>query len=139
MATETLDEMALRRETFVPGTPVMLADGQEWHLRCPVLHFEPHESDSGFRACVTLDPGDDFQQLVDAWHGTFNDEGEASGVDIVGTELKIGQRLLLANYDLTPKQVASLLHFAYDPDRNPTASAIRTAVMEVAMGNGPKP
>lgn len=124
-----LDEQALRRETFVPGVPVVLADGQEWSLRKPVVRFVPADNEAGFERCLSLDGSDTFEAVAAAY-----ENAEAAG-DVIRGELSLGKAVLLANYDLTPPQVASLLKFGYDDD-DAEGQRLRKDVVGVATGLG---
>ena len=136
-----LDEARLRRADFVPGSAVVLADGQEWQLRRPVVRFLPDDSTgSGFQSCLILgDDRDEFHALVKARDALFGGGATAPILKLAGPELKIGRAMLAANYDLTADQVRTLLQFAYDAEQDPVGAGIRDAVMEVAEGLGPKP
>lgn len=137
-----LNEVEKRRPDFVPGTPVVLADGQAWSLRRPRVWFIVDDGNaSGWRACLELDDGDDYQSLLDALYGAraiYND-GADDGSVIIRSQLNLGRRLLLANYDLTPEEVGRILRYAYDSSANPEGCRIRDEVMAVAEGHGPKP
>lgn len=133
-----LDETAHRRPDFVPGEPVKLADGQEWQLRRPLVSFEPYDSDEGFRVCLSLEDDDTFQEMLDTREAAF-DKDKADWADsLIGIEIAIAKRLLLANYDLDSKAVGRLIKLAYTPESNPRAYMIREAIMDVAEGRGPK-
>lgn len=128
-----LDETSLRRPDFAGGTPVRLADGRDWTLPRPRVRFVPDDGPTGFATCLALAGADDYQALLDAAAAA------EAGPDVIRTELALGRRLLLANYDLTPGQVADLLQFGYDEAADPEAAALREAVTGVAFGRGPKP
>lgn len=140
---ELLKELELRRPDFRPGTAVVLGDGQEWHLRRPLIWFVPHDKNpSGFRMCLEVEPDDDYQALMDSlYKGTegLDEGGPENNQKFIRAELAIAQRLLLANYALTPQQVARLIRFSYDREGNPEGARIREDVMAVAEGLGPKP
>ena len=127
-----LDEKALRRPEFVPGSPVVLADGQRWELRRPIVRFVPADNANGFETRLKLDDDGTFARQLAAM------EAAETGLASVVAQLAIGRTLLVANYDLTDSQVGDLLQFGYD-DSDPAGVAIRDAVMDVVWGNGPKP
>jgi hypothetical protein len=136
---EKLDERALRREDFVPGSPVVLADGQEWELRCPLLRFSRDNSHpSGFMVRLTMAGVDRFAELMERRKKVIEAEADLKVSDIVGIELEVAELLLTANYDLTPEQAADLLLFSYDDEADPEGCAIRDGCMDVAEGRGKK-
>lgn len=129
-----LDEKASRRPEFVEGVPIILADGQPWHLRKPLVRFVPSDtSESGFTLCLTLAGDDGFTALAAKRDAVFA-EGDATIGDIAGIELALGRALLRANYDLSATQVASLIQFSYDREADPDGWGIRDQVMDVVMG-----
>ena len=132
MTSLKIDEMSARRPDFVPGEPVLLADGQEWQLRRPVVEFAPADNDAGFTVHLTLDDDGSFGAALDAIEAM---DDTASMSALVVLELKVARMVLLANYDLTPVQVGTLLRFGYDGGR---AAKLREDVMDVVWGRGPK-
>jgi hypothetical protein len=137
--TTRLDESAHRRADFTTGRAVTLADGQEWQLRKPIVRFAPDDAaECGFQVRLSL-PGDrTFADLSRRRESLFGPDGRATIGELAAAELAMGRLLLLANYDLTPDEVASLLQFSYDDD-DPDGVELREAVMRVAEGRGPKP
>jgi hypothetical protein len=130
-----LDEQSLRRPNFVPGVPVFLGDGQQWELRKPLVRFVPDDnSPTGFATVLTIADDGTFQGLIDKHRISHESDGEKDVDVFIATELAIGRALLLANYDLTPPQVALLLQFGYDKENDPEGVAIRSDVMAVARG-----
>ena len=132
MTSLKIDEISARRPDFVPGEPVLLADGQEWQLRRPVVEFAPADNDAGFTVHLTLDDDGSFGAALDAIEAM---DDTASMSALVVLELKVARMVLLANYDLTPVQVGTLLRFGYDGGR---AAKLREDVMDVVWGRGPK-
>jgi hypothetical protein len=140
MSRTSLDEKALRRPDFVPGSPVTLADGQIWFLRRPVMRFVPNDDhESGFDVRLSLDGDTLYNDLMARRVAAFGETGFADLASLVPVELAIGKLLLLVNYDLTPAQLADLLQFGYDADEDPEGMAIRDDVIAVAQGRGKKP
>lgn len=134
-----LDEASLRREDFVPGSPVTLADGQTWFLRRPVMRFVPDDThESGFQVRLTLAGDSKYNDLMKRREAVFSTATSTAVVDIAGVELAIGRLLLLSNYDIDPAHLPSLLQFGYDADSDPEGAALRDEVMDVAMGYGKK-
>lgn len=130
--------LALRRPDFVPGTPVLLLDGQEWQLRRPLVWFEPSDTDFGFRVSLTPDPaGDDFQALMERRDALFDKQEQPTTAAVAAVDLTIAWRMLAANYDLSAKQAGRLLQFSYDLE-NELGCGLRRAVLDVAWGNGPR-
>lgn len=136
---EKLNEEALRREDFVEGTPVVLADGQAWSLRRPMVRFRPsNTSTSGFRSVIRLTGQDDYQSLIDAYRTLFEGEGSVRVDEMARLELAIGRALLLGNYEIAEEQLGELLEFGYDEESDPEGNRIREEVMACAFGQGPK-
>lgn len=130
-----IDEKAARRPTWVDGTPVVMADNQEWTLPRPVVVFVPAETDLGFEIRARL--GDD------GTFGTFSKALETAegGNAFVKAALAAGKYLLLLNYDLTADQVADLLQFNFS-DESSDGYRVMEGVLAVVRGQGeslPKP
>ncbi len=89
-----LDENHLRRPDFVEGEPVVLADGQTWQLRRPIVRFVPAETEAGFAVCLSLNN--------DATYGSHYRRYEAvePGQPVIAESLALARAVLLANYDL---------------------------------------
>lgn len=131
-----LNETDLRRPDFVPGTSVTLADGQSWSLRRPARRFLPDDSPEGFRTILVIPGNDRYATALRQREELFGAQGtnEVQVGQLVGIELALGMTILLANYDLTAEQAASLLEFGYDEQADPVGLALRDAVMAVAYG-----
>ena len=127
-----LDELAKRRPGFVEGVSVVLADGQAWQLRRPLVRFAPADNEMGFEVCMSLDGNDGYAALIAA------NEAAAEGVEVIRTELALARAVLVANYDLTGPEVGTLLRFSWNP-KDLEGSRIRDEVMNTAMGRDPKP
>lgn len=124
-----LDELSLRRPDFVEGEPVVLADGQAWQLRRPIVRFVPAETESGFAVCLSLNN--------DGTYGSHYRRYEAvePGQPVIAESLALARAVLLANYDLTPEQVGELIQFGASDD-DPEGWRIREEVMAVCLGMG---
>jgi hypothetical protein len=104
-----LDERALRRQDFLHGTPIRLADGQWWSFPAPT-------------------------EAIGAGHPDYDDtvamipEAEDE-VERVRAELALAICLLERNYDLPPGGLLALL--CYAPD-NPALAEVQRAFRRVA-------
>ena len=127
----TLDEVALRRPDFREGAPVVMADGQTWQLARPLMRFVPADNDTGFEVRCRLDDDGAFGTAFAAY------EAAEAGADVIKTGLALGRALLLANYSLTPGQLADVLQFGTGDDEE--GRRIMDETIAVALGNGPKP
>jgi hypothetical protein len=97
-----------------------------------VVRFSPADNDAGFEARLDMEGEDRYGELIAA-HEAADD-----GIATVRAELALGRAVLLANYDLTPEQVASLLVYGYESsDRE--GRRLKDEVLDVALGRGPKP
>ena len=99
-----LDEVTLRRPDFVEGEPVVLADGQTWQLRRPLVRFTPADTDSGFAVVLSLNNDPQYGSLYRRY------EAVEPGSPVMAESLALPRAVLLANYELTPEQVGELIH-----------------------------
>jgi hypothetical protein len=118
-----LDETALRRPDFHPGSPILLADGQRWT----------------FPARTALTRGrslnrDEPDGLVADYAATVAAVREASlGTRRLRTELALAIFLLCLNYDLTRDDLFALLCYAPgDPALAEVQEAFRRLALEHA-------
>jgi hypothetical protein len=102
-----IDEQALRRPTFVEGTPIRLANGQSWSLPDPPPYQE-----------------DDAHRLVLQAIGEAEDQRERLRGERALTVL-----LLTRNYHLRAADYAELLDFAPD---DPALAEMQAAVSALA-------
>lgn len=110
-----LDEPSLRRPAFRDGYRIELADGQAWTFPAPQLRFFPARAADGRVSIASLYAYDDRylelrEELVavdrdDAWNAM------RLQVEIAGTQL-------LANYDLSSRDLARLLPVIPDSAEN---------------------
>ncbi len=110
-----LDEKALRRTTFSAGHEVELWDGQMWTLPKPRLIFRPIV-DENQSVAAGLFPGfgPEYDDKLDILNGVV----EVDGIDYISTKFEVLVRLLLANYDLTPENIQSLVALDFDDEAN---------------------
>lgn len=122
-----LDEQALRRADFCGGIPIRLCDGQEWTFPEPVMD-------------LVYDPvkGIDTEWSIGPGYGAIHDSlcDATTGVEVVRAELALAHALLTRNYDLTVEQFRTLVRFNL---KDPAREEMRSAIVEVASGNTPKP
>lgn len=147
-------ESGRRRKTWRPGNPVVLADGQEWHLAKPRATFGP-DANGGVRTYVKLgNHTAEFEAakkaLDDAveWNSGVlalpEEEQEAEWaahpeMRPAARAVELGRVLLLANYELSEEEVADILHMSFDADECPEEFAVYEAVAATAAGIAPKP
>ncbi len=127
-----LDEAALRRAEFRGGTPVRLADGQEWTLANPVVRFVPADNDAGFEVRSTLDDDAGFT----AGHAGFL--AATTVVEQVGSFMRMARCLLAENYLLSTADLAGLLRVSMK-ESDPEGNRVWNDVLDVCYGNAPKP
>lgn len=132
-----LSEQEFRLGMFEDGTPVRLADGQEWQFPRPIVRLAPANNDQGWKTVLVRSDGGVFAELMAKYEAIGDDATIAS---LASVELAIAKHLLTSNYGLSDEQVGSLLQFGYDEKTDPEGSEIRRAVMGVVFGYGaPKP
>lgn len=142
-----LTEEARRKPTWKPGRPVVLTNGEAWHVPRPLIVLTVDETESGFVECLTTeDPQGRYLELAKARRDA------ATNFEFIRAEVLLGSYLLRWNYDLTPAEVAQLMPFYYktdsdeegpgdDPEaeeRETELARIRDEVMAVVRGLGPK-
>jgi hypothetical protein len=96
-----LDECALRRQDFLPGSPIPLADGQQWMFPAPPTRLTPAGT---AREAAGLGP--DYVATV-ALVREAEDE-----VERLQAELALAICLLQRNYVLTPATLFALLGYS---------------------------
>jgi hypothetical protein len=126
-----IDEASRRREEFQEASaPVVLADGQTWHIPKPFIAIFPSFVDgravNGFRH-LTYGPD------LDAHMGAIREEEEP--IDRLLLVLTLGAYLLRRNYDLTDDELDEL--FVYRMDDEQSAEMVK-AILDVAAGRGKK-
>src|SRR4051794_36061040 len=94
-----LNERAVRRDDFLPGVPVLLANAQSWFFPLP----------AGGGTTATSD--DDYRPLVGA---VAESEDEA---ERLRAELALAIYLLARNYHLSPRDFRELLECRPDDPR----------------------
>ncbi len=131
-------EQECRKADFEEGTPVLLADGQEWQLPRPRVRFAPSNDDSGFKVVSSRPDGGVFAGLL-AKYNAVRDSDDSTVGDYARCELALGSNLLRVNYDVTEDEVAELLQFSYDKAEDPQGWDVREGVVGVVLGyGGPK-
>lgn len=128
-----LDEKTLRREGWTEGPKVKLRDGQEWTFPRPWMTLFPGRDEQGNIAIYNVDLyGVDHLEELDRFH----ELGEEDGFARTAIILTLASRLLLLNYDLTDRQLRSLLPMELRGDADNSAWE---AVRGVVFGQSPKP
>jgi len=129
-----IDEKTRRKPNFDErnSSPVVLADGQTWHLPKPWLELRPVFRDGKpVTAYGLLTSGAELDELVEAIG-----EAETFRAQVVGAA-SLAARLLLHHYDLSDADLDELLRFRVS---DPASLAWMENVIEIATGqSGPKP
>ena len=128
-----LDEKALRRADFLDGTPVTMADGQEWTL--PFVDMYYNMNGDGTHQVYNM--GDEYQVLMDRYDAMK----DFTMPELIYQEMKIAAWLLKRNYLLNDEDVPSLVKFTYSNHRDDTRPfvVLRRTVMDIALGTAPPP
>lgn len=125
-----LNEYSLRRSDFgqgPPTTPVVLADGQEWHLPRPTFVFVPDEGEAGARHVSSLGP--DYQALIDAHEAAIDTQDFRK---VVGAQVRLFAFLVRASYDVTTEQLGELVRVSYEEGSE--GHALLERLRELAYG-----
>lgn len=104
--SDKLDEKALRREGFQEGTPIEMADGQEWHLPAPRVVLVPTIKESGGVGTAIILEDLTYWDLLEQIDLAL--KSSLSGPLCAGVSVA-AIRLLVKNYDLSLAQAASLI------------------------------
>jgi hypothetical protein len=124
-------EAELRRPDFTGGTPVRLADGNEWSIPRPVIRISPRLDDAGKVAGLSARTtfGAEFDDLIRSI------QEPPEGANRVTLLLTLAVDLLDKNYTLTPEEKAEVLTFDMGDE---AGEQMLFDVYDVAVGNGPK-
>lgn len=123
-----LDEKSLRRDCFnlEDSSPVVMADGQEWHLRRPVVRIRPKFERGraiATKAAPYLEGGEELPALLDAL---------TADADFVQAAINVGAYLLSFNYNLSDAQFEEL--FAFEDDEGDGRFDWMRRIVQVANG-----
>lgn len=128
-----VDEVAARKPGGLFEAKVVLADGQEWFLPKPRVRLSP-SGEQTFKITLNVKGVDKYGVYLAAL------EKSETGSETVAAELAVARSLLVRNYELADAQIERLMQFSYmDGGEDPEGEALREAVMNVALGRGPKP
>lgn len=127
MEAPKLDELALRRPTFLGGVPVTLADGQDWTIPVPEMRLRlDRTAPEGLQFCFG------FGGEVDPEFSRLRREYEdAEGLESLRIEMRLMDLSLSKNYELSDDAAATLLDFAVGKGIMDEA---REAVLNVLWG-----
>jgi len=107
-----LDPISHQRAHFQAGTPICLADGQEWILPGPAQENPGH--DETYEALISsIVMADNRRELLRA-------------------ELALGIHLIRANYDIPPLLLGAMLDF---PEGDPALASFQDSMHEAALGH----
>jgi hypothetical protein len=127
-----LDEISLRKTEFVEGHRVILADGQSWSFPRPKIRFVPKLVDGKFEVSGGASFGPEFDANLDVLYGVT----ESDGIERLRVKFEMTCRLLMANYSLTPENLAELVVVEIG---DPASEERWQQTTEVLFGNSPKP
>jgi hypothetical protein len=123
-----------RRETFTPGVPVTLADGQAWQFPRPMIAWRFNRRDDVVDPTICTSLGEEFDAAMKAYEESAGDEPR-NLYKVVQTAMRVAAAMLLANYRLSDQELSRLLFVTPDEDNMETWGEI----LDVARGNAPKP
>lgn len=154
----TISEVNRRRADFIGGESVVLADGQAYFIPKPRALFCLDAGENGYRAVLSLDPADDYQDLLDRLNEArrryreFFDTPETAEPEVEGapTALSLEQALisaqaavfkalLLRNYEFTPAELSKIVRWSYNEEESPELFEVFEQLRDVSEGHGKKP
>jgi hypothetical protein len=120
------------RKADAQGVPIKLGNGEEWIFPRPRvgLAYEIVEGRYQISEKISRSFGAEYDQLVDG----FLESGD--GADFLNKRLALAVDLLKRNYGILPEDVPVLLPVWFGDEEN---QAMWTAIVDVALGRGPKP
>lgn len=120
-------ESAYRLDTFRPDSvPIVMGDGQEWHLPKPWVSYRPMFDPTGkLGAMARTTLGADFDEAFDEAKDAETD------YDYIVAIMKLGAAMLAINYQTTPELLADVLRFT---PGDPTNDEMWTAIYSVSQG-----
>ena len=125
-----LDEKEKRREEFVEGYPIVLADGQAWHFPRPVVEIRPRFQNGRVIASEGITTyGAEMDELRRQAHEAEND------ADVIQSIFTLGAFLLLKNYWLTDADLESLLIYTMNSE---ASLEMVNGIIAVSTGQAPK-
>ena len=131
-----LDEIALRRPEWVEGVPLLLGDGQEWHVPAPVVADDLVLSlgpDGKPQLRCGFAFGAEYNALTDRYIEA------TSGVEEILALVEIAYFLIRLNYNLTFEAAAPLLRVVRPGGKGEAENQeMWRRVAEVALGRDPK-
>lgn len=130
-APRLLDEASLRTTTYRGDVPIVMADGQTWHLPRPLVEFSPEPTPEGGWSFGPrgVNFGAAYLDKLEAVHAAEGGVEEANAVLILAVDL------IRRNYALADADIRPLLAFRPDDEAN---AEMWRLILEVAAGTGPK-
>jgi hypothetical protein len=129
-----LNEQELRRAEFSDGTRIRLGDGQEWTFPKPWLRIFPRRGNDGK---IGLGGGSgwgaEYTELLDA----YSETGDEDYIERLTLQVRMACMLLCKNYDLTDRQLESLL--PWEPSDEANSAMWRDEIGPLILGLAPKP
>lgn len=112
-----LDEVALRKSTWVEGNRVRLGDNQEWSFPRPRIRFMPRAGEDGrITTAIAAAPGlgAEFERWFDVLMGVT----DADALEEWNAKFGAAAKLLMQNYDLAVADLAELLYWESGDDES---------------------
>ena len=129
-----IDEETRRRPEFAGEVPVVLCDGQTWHLPKPRINLAPRRIGGKFEIRPEVRGwGDEYYQKLDALELAYQHDDTT---EILNAQMDLCCALILKNYDLADEELARVLWFDSGDEAN---TAMRDTLLRTAQGNAPNP
>ena len=100
-----LNEIALRKPGFSEGRKVVLADGQAWTFPRPKIRLKPRIVDGKVEIGGGPSFGPEYDEQLDVLFGVT----DVDPAERLRVKFEVAVRLLAANYNLRPDELAELI------------------------------
>lgn len=125
-----LNEAELRKEGWVEGEWITLADGNRWCFPRPMIELGPEFGDDG-----SIELGKPRVTIDSTYDAKMEDYiTSENGVDEVRALMRLAVDLLSRNYDLKPEHYREILKYRVGDE---SSKAMWAAIGDVAIGNSP--
>ncbi len=131
MPQPRIDEQSRRRGDFRADVPVVLADGQVWHLKKPSILVGRRKAEGATGYFTRSSFGPDYFEKIEAfYHASTEDDPEP----YIAASFDLAIALLLQNYDLTEQEAEDLVLFDFNEPPDPVAAERRAVMLDTACG-----